>query len=108
MIGAIIGFAAFTPNLAAPQCTQSGHDMTCISQICVSPSPYSMTTPIVQFQSAWGYPEGLVLLTTFNLSAIFKLYSLRMYLEGKHFNFQNGLRSLNLPTISVQILGSAP
>jgi hypothetical protein len=106
-VASIVATKQFTPHLSAPNCTQSGSDMTCTSTIQVPPGPLT-TNPLLQFLSPiFGAADGMVLFSQLNIGPVtIGTVSVRNLLQLFHFNFGNGLRSLGTPVINAAYLAS--
>jgi len=106
-VAAIVAITQFTPSLSAPNCAQSGSDMTCTSTIQVPSGPLT-SKPLLQFLSPiFGAPDGMVMFSQLNIGPVtIGVVSVRNFLQSIKFNFANGLRSLGTPVINAAYLSS--
>ncbi len=99
VVGTIVAIAVYTPNLSAPNCSQSGSDETCTQTISIPPDPIT-NQPTLQFLSIAGAPDGMVMFSALNIGPVKIFLSLRNFLQSIRFNFANGLRSLGTAVIN--------
>jgi hypothetical protein len=99
LVGSILAIALFTPSLSTSACVQSGNDVTCTFAFKVPAGP-GTTLPVIEFRSAFGDPDGMVIFSQLDLGPLIIFLSLGNLLKLKNFNFANGLRSLGVPVIN--------
>jgi hypothetical protein len=103
VIAAIVGFDAYQPSLSSAQCTQKDkNDITCTSTIQKIPNDPISGQPALQFTSAAGAPDGLVLFSQLSVHGVVIRLSMRQFLQTRNFNFAKGLRSLGAAVVNAQ------